>query len=169
MPGGGTSSVILRPEVLERMHGEDGAVLSAREWPGFSRAFTKAVDAAMKVRPLDRPATISAWLKMFDGEERDPEPIDEPTASPHPWRRFLLRTDTCIRDGVGEVDIAISGVETHAQAADDGVGYGRRGDCSGRGGLSRPPPHTGAGTPAAAAPATAPARLALNVRQRWTR
>jgi non-specific serine/threonine protein kinase len=67
------------PEVLERMHGEDGAVLSTREWPGFSRAFTKAVDAAMKVRPLERPSSISAWLKMFDGEEQEPAPIDEPT------------------------------------------------------------------------------------------
>ncbi|HEY2009024.1 MAG TPA: serine/threonine-protein kinase [Rhizomicrobium sp.] len=67
------------PEVLERMHGEDSAVLSTREWPGFSRVFTKAVDAAMKVRPMERPSSISAWLKMFDGEEPEPAPIDDPT------------------------------------------------------------------------------------------
>jgi predicted Ser/Thr protein kinase len=67
------------PEVLERMHGEDGALLSSREWPGFSRTFTKAVDAAMKVRPRERPASISAWLKMFDTTNDEPAPLDEPT------------------------------------------------------------------------------------------
>ena len=37
-----------------------------QEWPGFSRAFTRAVDAAMKIRPEDRPQSISDWLKLFD-------------------------------------------------------------------------------------------------------
>ena len=56
-------------EVLERMHGEDGRVLSDRQWPGFTHAFTRAVDAAMAIRPLERPATLSAWLKMFEAGE----------------------------------------------------------------------------------------------------
>jgi serine/threonine protein kinase len=53
------------PEVLERLHGGLGQSLSDREWPGFSRTFTRAVDAAMGIRPLERPQTISAWLKLF--------------------------------------------------------------------------------------------------------
>jgi serine/threonine protein kinase len=64
-------------EVLERMHGEDGHVLSDREWPGFSKTFTRAVDAAMAIRPLERPANLSAWLKMFD--EKVPSPAEEAT------------------------------------------------------------------------------------------
>ena len=54
------------PEVLERLHGEDSTLLSSREWPGFSHSFTRAVDAAMAVRPLERPNSISTWLKIFD-------------------------------------------------------------------------------------------------------
>lgn len=54
------------PEVLERLHGEDSGLLSSREWPGFSPTFTRAVDAAMAVRPLERPASMSAWLKLMD-------------------------------------------------------------------------------------------------------
>jgi len=65
------------PEVLERLHGEDGSSLSSSLWPGFSSTFTRAVDAAMAVRPLERPASIAAWLKLFDG--RDPAPFDDVT------------------------------------------------------------------------------------------
>ena len=65
------------PEVLERLHGEDSSLLSSRDWPGISRVFTRAVDAAMAVRPLERPQSISSWLKMFDAAE--PVPSDEVT------------------------------------------------------------------------------------------
>jgi serine/threonine protein kinase len=65
------------PEVLERLHGEDGSLLSSRDWPGFSRVFTRAVDAAMAVRPLERPQSISSWLKLFDATE--PVSSDEVT------------------------------------------------------------------------------------------
>ena len=54
------------PEVLERLHGGLGQALSAKEWPGYSRNFTRAVDAAMEIRPQDRPQSISDWLKLFD-------------------------------------------------------------------------------------------------------
>jgi serine/threonine protein kinase len=54
------------PEVLERLHGGLGQALSAKEWPGYSRGFTRAVDAAMEIRPQDRPQSISDWLKLFD-------------------------------------------------------------------------------------------------------
>ena len=61
------------PEVLERLHGGLGQSLSARQWPGFSRAFTRAVDAAMAIRPAERPHSIPEWLKLFelDGEGRE--------------------------------------------------------------------------------------------------
>lgn len=54
------------PEVLERLHGGVGQPLSARQWPGYGRAFTRAVDAAMGIRPSERPKTIADWLKLFD-------------------------------------------------------------------------------------------------------
>jgi non-specific serine/threonine protein kinase len=65
------------PEVLERMHAEEGQPLSAREWPGFSKTFTRAVDAAMAIRPLERPASITSWLKQFDVKDAVAE--DAPT------------------------------------------------------------------------------------------
>jgi len=54
------------PDALERMHGGNGPFLTGRDWPGFSEAFIHAVDAALTVRPLERPATLSAWLDLFD-------------------------------------------------------------------------------------------------------
>ena len=55
------------PEVLERMHGGAGRALSEGKWPGYGREFLAAVDAAMTIRPTERPQTISEWLAMFDG------------------------------------------------------------------------------------------------------
>jgi hypothetical protein len=57
------------PEVLERLHGGLGQALSAKTWPGYSQKFTRAVDAAMEIRPQDRPQSISDWLKLFDAGE----------------------------------------------------------------------------------------------------
>jgi hypothetical protein len=65
------------PEVLERLHGGLGQSLSSRSWPGFSQAFTRAVDAAMATRPQERPQSISDWLKLF--ERNDGVPGDEAT------------------------------------------------------------------------------------------
>ena len=83
------------PEVLERLHGGLGEALSARERPGFSRAFTRAVDAAMAIRPTERPQSIPEWLKLFDAPEAaiddeatrvvvraPPPPADPPVAQP---------------------------------------------------------------------------------------
>ena len=56
-------------EVLERLHGGQEEPLSARAWPGFSRAFTRAVDAAMAIRPGDRPSSMRAWMALFDSPE----------------------------------------------------------------------------------------------------
>ncbi|HWY64398.1 MAG TPA: serine/threonine-protein kinase [Rhizomicrobium sp.] len=87
------------PEVLERLHGGLGQALSAKEWPGYSRNFTRAVDAAMEIRPQDRPQSISDWLKLFDANSVSDEatrigmtvwadmptlPVSMPTATPTP-------------------------------------------------------------------------------------
>jgi serine/threonine protein kinase len=55
-------------EVLERMHGGIGSPLADGDWPDFSRAFVRAVDAAMTIRPSDRPQSISQWLSLFEDE-----------------------------------------------------------------------------------------------------
>ncbi|MBV1689291.1 protein kinase [Novosphingobium sp. G106] len=56
------------PEVLERMHGGLGSPLADGDWPGYSRAFLKAIDAAMIVRPEERPQSISEWLALLSPE-----------------------------------------------------------------------------------------------------
>jgi serine/threonine protein kinase len=69
-------------EVLERMHGDQDRPLSDKQWPGFSRTFTEAVDAAMGIRPVERPQSISAWLKMFEAAPVSlpaPQPADDAT------------------------------------------------------------------------------------------
>jgi hypothetical protein len=53
------------PEVLERLHGGLGTPLSEGKWPGYGKQFLAAVDAAMTVKPDDRPQSISEWLEMF--------------------------------------------------------------------------------------------------------
>jgi serine/threonine protein kinase len=74
------------PEVLERLHGGLGEALSARDRPGFSRAFTRAVDAAMAIRPAERPQSIPEWLRLFDlpdtGDEDEPTRIGVLTTPP---------------------------------------------------------------------------------------
>ena len=69
------------PEVLERMHGALGEPLAEGRWPGFGKKFLAAVDAAMSVRPEDRPQTISEWLGMFGdgGASRATDDADEAT------------------------------------------------------------------------------------------
>jgi non-specific serine/threonine protein kinase len=53
------------PEVLERLHAGLGKTLSEGKWPGYSKRFLAAIDAAMIVKPEDRPQSISEWLPMF--------------------------------------------------------------------------------------------------------
>jgi non-specific serine/threonine protein kinase len=73
------------PEVLERLHGGLGEALAGKPWPGFSRPFLRAIDAAMTIRPEERPRSISQWLAMFDAEDRD---VTAASASPSPpWSR----------------------------------------------------------------------------------
>ncbi|HLI65964.1 MAG TPA: serine/threonine-protein kinase [Caulobacteraceae bacterium] len=61
------------PEVLERMHAGLGESLSAKPRAGYSRAFTRAVDAAMAIQPSARPQTVADWLKLFDATDADLE------------------------------------------------------------------------------------------------
>jgi serine/threonine protein kinase len=68
------------PEVLERLHGGLGEPLAEGRWPGFGKKFLAAVDAAMAVRPDERPQTISDWLAMFDDTSgRTGDDADEAT------------------------------------------------------------------------------------------
>ncbi len=60
-------------DALERMHGGAGEPLAARERPGFSRTFLRAVDAAMALRPSDRPQSMPDWMKMFEPGYAEPE------------------------------------------------------------------------------------------------
>lgn len=54
------------PEVLERLHGGDGPPLAARALPGYSLPFLQAVDAALAIKPEDRPQSLGAWIGMLD-------------------------------------------------------------------------------------------------------
>ncbi|WP_265530523.1 serine/threonine protein kinase [Sphingomicrobium marinum] len=65
-------------EVLERMHGEDDTPLAERDLPGYSQEFLKAIDAAMVIRPGDRPQSVAQWLPLFSGGI---EPADDGDAT----------------------------------------------------------------------------------------
>ena len=52
-------------EVLERLHAGLGKPLAEGKWAGYTKKFLAAVDAAMVVKPEDRPQSLSAWLAMF--------------------------------------------------------------------------------------------------------
>jgi len=56
-------------EVLERLHGEKEPALVDGNWPGFSKAFLAAVDAAMIIKPSERPRSLPEWLAMFQVDD----------------------------------------------------------------------------------------------------
>jgi predicted Ser/Thr protein kinase len=58
------------PEVLERMHGGKDERLSDSKRTGYSKKFLEAIDAAMTIRPQERPQSISQWLDMFGAPAR---------------------------------------------------------------------------------------------------
>ena len=85
------------PEVLERMHAGLGAPLSDKSWPGYSKKFLQAIDAAMTIRPQERPQSISDWLEMFGknvGKSKTPAMSDDEDAT----RVFTheLRSDSIV-------------------------------------------------------------------------
>ena len=53
------------PEVLERLHAGLGKPLASGKWPGYGKRFLAAIDAAMTVKPDERPQSIPEWLAMF--------------------------------------------------------------------------------------------------------
>ncbi len=69
------------PEVLERLHGGLGEPLADSHWPGYSHRILAAIDAAMTIRPDDRPRSIAAWLATFDDGKPEAAtatvPVDE--------------------------------------------------------------------------------------------
>jgi non-specific serine/threonine protein kinase len=58
------------PEVLERLHGGLGTPLSEGKWAGYGKQFLAAVDAAMTVKPDDRPQSIPEWLELFGKSDK---------------------------------------------------------------------------------------------------
>src|SRR5688500_2870557 len=52
-------------EVLERLHAGLGKPLAQGKWPGYGKKFLATIDAAMVVKPDERPQSISDWLGMF--------------------------------------------------------------------------------------------------------
>ena len=56
------------PEVLERLHAGLGKPLADAKWPGYSKKFLTAVDAAMTIKPNERPQSIAEWLALFGDE-----------------------------------------------------------------------------------------------------
>ena len=69
------------PEVLERMHGSMGTPLADGTWPGFGKRFLQAIDAAMTIRPTERPQSIREWLALFGKKDVEEEisSDEEPT------------------------------------------------------------------------------------------
>ena len=81
------------PEVLERMHGGLGKPLAEGNWPGFSKTFLAAIDAAMIIRPDERPQSILAWRALF---EQDAGSADGPITEENDddaTRVFLFDSD----------------------------------------------------------------------------
>ena len=68
------------PEVLERLHAGLGKPLAEGKWPGYSKRFLAAIDAAMLVKPDERPQQLTDWLAMFGkAEAADEADGDEAT------------------------------------------------------------------------------------------
>lgn len=123
------------PEVLERMHGGLGSPLAEGDWPGYSRTFLKAIDAAMIVRPAERPQSISEWLALFssaddaagtaaaDGEDEDATRFVTydtltrrimPVAPPPPGFERVDEIDVPVPDTVSKAEFQPLGEDTDA-------------------------------------------------------
>jgi serine/threonine protein kinase len=119
------------PEVLERMHGKMGKSLAEGTWPGFGKRFLQAIDAAMTIRPTERPQSIREWLALFgkkDAESAisaDEEPTrffahevtaEEiiPVAPPEPGFDQKAPLETSVPTDPSEVQFKRAGEETGA-------------------------------------------------------
>ena len=61
-------------EVLERLHTGLGKPLAEGKWPGYSKRFLAAIDAAMTVKPEERPQQLHDWLALFGKDQADDAP-----------------------------------------------------------------------------------------------
>jgi non-specific serine/threonine protein kinase len=124
-------------EVLERLHGNASKPLGEGEWPGFSKSFLAAVDAAMAIRPDERPRSISEWLALFDrpddasgapparsDDEDDKTRIGSfaasperivPVAPPPPGFETAARIETAVPDSPSEAEFTLAGMNTRAK------------------------------------------------------
>ena len=119
------------PEVLERMHGSMGKPLAEGHWPGFGKRFLQAIDAAMTIRPTERPQSIREWLALFGKKDvevevsSDEEPTrffahevaaEEimPVAPPAPGFEQKEPPETAVPKDPGEVQFKRAGQDTGA-------------------------------------------------------
>jgi len=125
-------------EVLERLHGGEDKPLAERAPPGYSMSFLKAIDAAMTIRPDDRPQSIQAWLALFDMPEEAPAPepmADDgdatviasfvelpeivPIAPTSPGFPHPEEVETPVPEDPSEVHFKLAGQDTNATRKDD--------------------------------------------------
>jgi non-specific serine/threonine protein kinase len=125
------------PEVLERLHGGLGKALADGHWPGYSPKFLAAIDAAMTIRPDDRPQSIPAWLQLFETSPKKRKEstiveIDEdatrivsydkmaedikPVAPPAPSFDPGEKIETQVPDDPNEVEFKHAGHDTNASS-----------------------------------------------------
>ncbi|MBC2665273.1 serine/threonine protein kinase [Novosphingobium flavum] len=127
------------PEVLERLHGGLGTPLADGVWPGYSRAFLEGVDAAMTIRPGDRPQSVSEWLAMFDESQPARGAVDDddeartqihiapaapdvivPVAPPPPGFQEVGAVETGVPDSTRDVKYKRAGEDTSHRRQDEG-------------------------------------------------
>ncbi len=122
------------PEVLERLHGGLGKPLAEGNWPGYSHTFLAAIDAAMIIRPDERPQSIPAWLALFDGSSGSVAALDDgedddatrifvfdpghdnimPVAPPPPGFDPVSKIKTSVPSSTSEVEFKGPGQHTNA-------------------------------------------------------
>ena len=127
------------PEVLERMHGGLGKPLAEGTWPGYSHTFLEAIDAAMTIRPDERPQSIPQWLKLFDeaaaAGARIPAADDDdrtqfatmitlpdeivPVAPAAPGFETAGKVETPVPEDPSEVEFKRAGHDTNATRAEE--------------------------------------------------
>ena len=86
------------PEVLERLHAGLGKPLAEGKWPGYGKTIPGAIDAAMVVKPDERPQTMSEWLATF-GKPAEPTDDGDDEAT-----RFFASQVESRRDRAGPAD-----------------------------------------------------------------
>ncbi|MEO8175896.1 MAG: serine/threonine-protein kinase [Sphingomicrobium sp.] len=79
------------PEVLERLHAGLGQPLASAKWPGYSKKFLASIDAAMVVKPEERPQSINDWLAMFG---KGAESADSTDAADEATRFYAGQVET---------------------------------------------------------------------------